>query len=147
MLQALRARSPAGITEFPQVPRSTVYCASKCVREEQGVDEREDQEEITTERKKKSGPEKMRTSAFLHQVQELIQEDPRKSLRQLVRELDVSPCLIRQAVMRMLMRMRPCSKDHAGVVPAAHALDVDQGVLTAILLKPQLPRLLCLGRS
>ena len=40
----------------------------------------------------------MRTSAFLQQAQELIQEDSMKSLRQLVRELDVSPCLIRQAV-------------------------------------------------
>ena len=50
------------------------------------------------ERKKKSGPEKMRTSALLQQVQELVQEDPMKSLRQLVRELDVRTCLIRQAV-------------------------------------------------
>ena len=96
MLQGLRARSPAGITEFPKVPRSTVNRISNCVREEQGVGDGEGQEEKRTpERKRESGPEKMRTSAFLRQLQELIQEDPMKSLRQLVRELDVGPCLIR----------------------------------------------------
>ena len=99
MLQALRTgRSPAEITEFLQVPRSAVYRIAKCVREEQSGDDDKDQEQVIPERKKESGPGKKRTSAFLQQVQELVQEDSMKSLRKLVRELVVSSCLVRQAV-------------------------------------------------
>ena len=38
---------------------------SNCAGEEQGVDDGEDQEEIIRERKKESGPEKMRLSVFI----------------------------------------------------------------------------------
>ena len=100
VLQALRAgRSPAEISEFLRVPRSTVYRIAKRVRAQEGGGDSEDEGEVTPERKKrKSGPGKKRTPAFLQQLQALIEEDPMKSLRQLARELDVSPFLIRQAV-------------------------------------------------
>ena len=48
---------------------------------------------------------------------------------------------------RLLARLSPhtCSKEDAGVGPAEHAPDVDQGVLTAELPGSQPPGLLCLG--
>ena len=100
VLQALRAwRTPAEISEFLRVPRSTVHRTAERVRAQQGGEDGEDQGEVTPERKKRdSGPGRKRTPAFLQQLRALIEEDPMKSLRQLARELDVSPFLVRQAV-------------------------------------------------
>ena len=104
VLQALRAgRTPAEINEFLRVPRSTVYRIARRVRAQQGGEDGEDQGEVTPERRKReSGPGRKRTPAFLQQLQALIEEDPMKSLRQLARELDVSPFLVRQAVLEDL---------------------------------------------
>ena len=57
VLQALRAgRTPAEISEFLRVPRSTVYRIAKRVRAQQGGEDGEDQGEVTPEHKRESGP-------------------------------------------------------------------------------------------
>ena len=77
---------------------------------------------------------KKRTLAVLQQLQELIEEDPIKSLRHLARERDVSPFLIKQGV-------RKYSRFKSNVLPVRQLFTDRMKLCSGRVLAAELHRL------
>ena len=99
--EALRAgKTRMEIVEFLKVPKSTVYDIAKRYYDDLASQDGPDEDKTASPARKKrsEAPNKKRMPDFLQQLQELIEEDPMQSMRQLAIRLDVSECTVRRAV-------------------------------------------------
>lgn len=86
----LRARrTAAGIAAFNKFPESLCYWAKKKLGEE--IDVGEEKDDVSISRKThKSRRDAVRTPEFVEQLQNMIVEDPDKTIRPLAWELNVN---------------------------------------------------------
>ena len=86
-------RSDLKISQFCNVPRSFVH---KDRRELEASDDNVGS--VVTRRKQKPRSDTVRTLQFVQQVQDIIDEDPSKSIRAISIDLQSSKCIIRRIV-------------------------------------------------
>ena len=94
----LRAgRTPREIADFNNLPRSLCYRVRSEFNEKLSAGE--DAEDISVERRPhRRRSDSLRTSEFIEQVQNMVDEDPGRSMRSLARELQVDEKTVRNCV-------------------------------------------------
>ena len=99
VLVALRAcRTPKEISKFFNIPKSTVYAIRKRYAAKQkrvdhlhGGDARMETTPLSAARKTRIGPGKKRMRPLIRKVKRIISLNPRKSMRSIARQGNVSP--------------------------------------------------------
>lgn len=107
MLAALHAhRTPAEISKFLNVPKSTVYAIRKrygarlrrAEHEGGGGDTASQISGVSAARKARTGPGKKRKGPLVRNIKRIVSRNPRKSMRAIAKQVGVSPRTVRRVV-------------------------------------------------
>jgi len=97
IIHGLRAhRSVKEISEFNNIPLSTVYSVK--ARYDEDIAAGASPNEVSSQRKQHQRRSDAKDGDFVKQVQDMIDEDPGRSMRSIARELEVSDSTIRRIV-------------------------------------------------
>ena len=131
----LRAgRTAAEIAEFNKLPESLCYRVKKKLDE--SVAAGEDPDDISVDRKThKRRRDAIRTPEFIEQLQNMIDEDPSKSIRALARELNVDEKTVRNCVHEDIRYKSYALKKHQFMNEATMERRADKAARLLVKLK------------